>query len=525
MAVVYLARELSSGQIVAIKLLGGAQGTGADAVRRFAREAKTVSALEHPNIVRVLRVEELDGAAPAIVSVYIPGETLRDLLRRGPLPYERAAQILREMASALAYAHERRIVHRDVKPENIVLELHTGRALLADFGVARQLDAETILTAVGTSVGTPTYMAPEQIIGADVDARADVYALGLIGWEMLSGRRPWEGETLYGVLHKQQHEQLPRLDQLRPDIPSYLLRAIDGAIEKDPARRWHDGGEFLERLNPAPAALPPLPNAAGAAPEPDVGPIFVPETVVPVMSPNAPAERAPVAPPVAPPVVAAPAPPPPLVTPPPLRDPVMTPPPSAPHQAFASAERRQTRARRRWWPAAAAVAVLLLVAALVVGTRHPDRPVSGDRGLDSLLTAANPADGVVLVDSGQRARTRVEAAGTVDLAPAAGSRCRSSASADQRACLMAAVQRNDAPLNAAYQALQTDLRNRLTGDTERQALARLRDEQRAWLDDRDRRCRAAAPESSNQLWGVARAPCFAQRSAQRTAELRARIGR
>jgi uncharacterized protein YecT (DUF1311 family) len=267
---------------------------------------------------------------------------------------------------------------------------------------------------------------------------------------------------------------------------------------------------------------------ADAAPAPDVGPIFVPETLVPVVAPNEPAEREPLALPAAPaprPAGSSPVVTPPVVTPPRPPEPVLPPPPSAPHPAFGSAERRGRRARRRWWPAAAAVVALLLVAALVLGTRHPDRPLSGDRGLDSLLTAANSADGVVLVDSGQRARTRVEAGGTVDLAPAGGSRCRSAASADQRACLLAAVQRNDAPLNAAYQALLTDLRKRLTGDAERQAVASLRDEQRAWLDDRDRGCRAAAPESTNQLWGVARAPCFAQRSAKRTAELRARIGK
>ncbi|AHG91616.1 protein kinase [Gemmatirosa kalamazoonensis] len=570
MAIVYLARELATGQIVAIKLLGALQGGSTEAARRFAREAETVSALEHPNIVRVLRVEDLDGPAPAIISVYIPGETLRDLLRRGPLPYERATQILREIASALAYAHDRRIVHRDVKPENIVLELHTGRALLADFGVARQLDAETILTVVGTSVGTPAYMAPEQIIGSHVDARADVYALGLIGWEMLSGRRPWEGETLYGVLHKQQHEKLPPLDELRPDIPTYLLRAIAGAMEKDPECRWRDASEFLERLNPSPAALPPLPVRGDLdGPSADVGPIFVPDAVVPVVSPTAAEEPEVVPVPVAASTVA---PPPPLaevapvtptapvtpvtpVTPVPPVPPVppvapVTPPPSAPHPAFVTAERRQPRAaRRRWWPAAAAVVALLLVAVLLSTTRHAKaRPVSGDRGLDSLLNAAG-ADGVVLVDSANRAATekklttaqrkkartdsiararsgnRVEAAGTVDLAPPAGSdRCRSTASADQRACLMSAIARNDAPLNRAYQALITDLRGRLSGDAEAQAVERLREEQRAWLDKRDRECRAATPEGSTGLWGVARAPCFAQRSAQRTTELRARVG-
>jgi len=166
----------------------------------------------------------------------------------------------------------------------------------------------------------------------------------------------------------------------------------------------------------------------------------------------------------------------------------------------------------------------------MAASRHSKQgPVSGDRGLDSLLTAATPASGVTLVDSaqrtsGKRRRTRVEAAGSVDLAPTSSDRCRSTTSADQRACLMAAVARNDGPLNAAYQSLVADLRGRLTDPAESKAIASLRAEQRAWVAARDRDCAAVAPESANPLWGVARAPCFAQRSTQRTAELRARIG-
>ncbi|MES2521196.1 MAG: protein kinase, partial [Gemmatimonadota bacterium] len=152
--------------------------------------------------------------------------------------------------------HERRIVHRDVKPENIFIEAASGRPLLSDFGIARPLDADTQLTMAGGSFGTPSYMAPEQVKGAALDERADVYSLGLVGWEMLTGARPWEGETLYDVLHKQQHEPLPSLAALRPDIPSYLLVAIEGALAKAPEDRWADGAALLERLSPVPATLP-----------------------------------------------------------------------------------------------------------------------------------------------------------------------------------------------------------------------------------------------------------------------------
>jgi serine/threonine protein kinase/uncharacterized protein YecT (DUF1311 family) len=258
MGIVYLARELAGGRPVAIKLLGTPRAGDTDAARRFAREARTVAALDHPHIVRTLAIEELSGDAIAIVSEYIPGQTLRARLREtGPLPFEHAALVLRDIASALAHAHRFRIVHRDVKPENIFVEQESGRALLADFGIARPLDADSALTVAGASLGTPTYMAPEQVRGDELDERADVYSLGLVGWEMLAGSRPWEGETLYDVLHKQQHHRLPSLAELRPDIPMYLLVAIEGALSKHPDERWADGAELLTRLTPTPATLPP----------------------------------------------------------------------------------------------------------------------------------------------------------------------------------------------------------------------------------------------------------------------------
>ncbi len=256
MAVVYLGRERATGQEVAIKLVAGGQGTDDEAVRRFAREASTVAGLQHPNVVRTLGVEELDGRAFAIISQYVRGRTLRAVLRAaGAVPFDSATRVLRDVAAGLAHAHAARIVHRDVKPENIFLEDATDRALLADFGIARPLDTDVELTMVGASIGTPTYMAPEQVDGRAADERADVYALGLVGWEMLSGRRPWQGETLYAVLHKQKHEPLPSLAALRPDIPAYLLAAIDGALAKAPGDRWRDASEFLDRLSPTPLVL------------------------------------------------------------------------------------------------------------------------------------------------------------------------------------------------------------------------------------------------------------------------------
>ncbi|HEX5581658.1 MAG TPA: serine/threonine-protein kinase, partial [Gemmatimonadaceae bacterium] len=258
MAVVYLARERQGGRRVAIKLISARYSGDAEAVHRFAREARTAAALQHPNIVRTLAIEELGaGDALAIVTAFVPGDTLRDVLASaGAFSFDRAASVLRDVAAALAHAHEMRIVHRDVKPENIFLVGDPGRALLADFGIARELDSDTLLTVDGSAIGTPMYMSPEQVDGLPVDGRTDIYSLGLVGWEMLTGERPWQGETLYAVLHKQKHERLPGLAELRPDIPAYLLTAIEGALEKDPARRWQSASEMLRRLTPAPARLP-----------------------------------------------------------------------------------------------------------------------------------------------------------------------------------------------------------------------------------------------------------------------------
>ncbi|HZF69200.1 MAG TPA: protein kinase, partial [Gemmatirosa sp.] len=268
MAVVYLARERGTGEEVALKVVAGIHLHDPEAIGRFAREARVAATLRHPNIVRTLAIEEHGERALAIVTAYVHGETLRSALRReGALSFATAASVLRDVAAALAHAHAERIVHRDVKPENVFLDERSGRALLADFGIARPLDGDTLLTAHGAALGTPTYMAPEQIVGRAVDERTDVYALGLVGWEMLAGQRPWQGDSLYGILHRQQHEPLPDLALVRPDIPTFLHAAISGAIAKRPEARWRDGADFLSRLTPTPVALPT--QAASSADAPD----------------------------------------------------------------------------------------------------------------------------------------------------------------------------------------------------------------------------------------------------------------
>ncbi|MDQ6635472.1 MAG: protein kinase [Gemmatimonadota bacterium] len=249
-AVVYLARERATDREVAIKLIHARFAEDAEAVARFAREARFVAQLDHPNIVRVDTVLDLGDGGIALVMAYVPGRTLKQLiLEDGPLPAAYAERVLRDVAGALGAAHARGIVHRDVKPENIFID-GDGRALLADFGVARSMSGETQqLTMHGVAIGTPTYMAPEQIDGGELDGRGDIYSLGLAGWEMLSGRRPWDGEALYSVLYHQKHVPLPDVRALRSDVPPHLAIAIEGATEKEREARWQSADELLAALD------------------------------------------------------------------------------------------------------------------------------------------------------------------------------------------------------------------------------------------------------------------------------------
>src|SRR6476620_3358546 len=255
MAAVYLARHRASDRVVAIKAVRARYLDDADAIKRFAREARTVAGLDHPNIVRTEAIRQIDDRAVAIIMEHIPGGTVRDRLREfGSLGAEDAEWILRDVANALGYAHRQGIVHRDVKPENIFLDATRRRALLSDFGIARTIDTESGITLLGAALGTPQYMSPEQIDGDKVDGRSDIYSLGVLGWELLTGRRPWAGESLYGVIYKQKHEDLARITSLRPRVPANLLFAIEGALVKDKARRWQTIDEFLDNLtyNPPP---------------------------------------------------------------------------------------------------------------------------------------------------------------------------------------------------------------------------------------------------------------------------------
>ena len=265
-AVVYLARDRTVSRDVAIKLISPSHVRDEDAVARLIREARTVGKLQHPNIVMLLGTRPLSDGGLALILQYVPGRTLKERIQReGALPYGEAEKILRDVGQALGYAHRQRIVHRDIKPENVYLDDSCDLARLADFGIARAWDSDSGLTLPGTAIGTPAYMSPEQVDGDELDGRSDLYGLGLMGYEMLTGRQPWAGESLYNVIYKQKNERLPPLTDSCPDVPVGLRVAIEGAIRKRREDRWPNAEAFLRALAGR-TALRPEAGGAGLTP-------------------------------------------------------------------------------------------------------------------------------------------------------------------------------------------------------------------------------------------------------------------
>lgn len=237
MAVVFLARDLRHGRPVAIKMLHpeASATLGRD---RLAREIVVTAGLRHPHILPLFDSGESEGAL-FYVMPYVEGESLRSrIAREGPLPVAEATQLGREVAEALHHAHERGLIHRDMKPENVLLS--EGHAVVMDFGIARRLSAANneTLTQHGLVLGTPAYMSPEQISGdADIDARSDVFALGCVIFEMLTGRPPWIAANAQSLLAKRFVEEPPPLGALRPDVPEALAKELRRALAVDPAER------------------------------------------------------------------------------------------------------------------------------------------------------------------------------------------------------------------------------------------------------------------------------------------------
>lgn len=535
--VVYLAHVRASGRLVALKTIRHPMAGDAEAAARFTREARMMASLDHPNIVRTLAVEQVGERTIALVMEYLEGGTLREMLRlRGQLEFDRARRVLSDVAQALEYAHARGIIHRDVKPENIFIEATTGRAMLSDFGIARLVEGDSNLTMAGSTVGTPTYMSPEQIDGGTVDARSDVYSLGVLGWELVSGRRPWDGETLYGVIYRQKHEDLASLSIIRPDTPVSLRESIEGAMRKDPAERWRSAQAFLDRMNDV--------DADGATAEMPTAFVEDLPTLRFAVPPKVPEPRK--TQPIEREVVLASSP---LVEAPPVEAQESVPPAPV-------VEKSGGMRRNPLWvavPAAVALGAAVLVFASREQANHRRDVATFQDSLVSMASGgnvapaitsrggttttrskgkaselANPATPVTspraraiarrdslraIQDSIRAARLRQAPVGrSRDVAVASASPVEQTASAatSNRGTLLQRIAENDVQLNRVYQELIAALRSRDAG-----AVDELRSQQRAWINERDEACRDGSDDE--------RAACFREQTNRRVEELRARL--
>jgi serine/threonine-protein kinase len=249
MSTVFLARDETLERWVAIKVMHREISDQPDQIERFRREARAVAQLSHPNVVAVIDAGE-DGGYPYIVLEYVEGETLKQRIDRlGRLPVDEAVAYAIEIGRGLAAAHARRLVHRDVKPQNVLIDAE-GRAKVTDFGIARSLEADG-LTKTGRVLGTTDYVAPEQAMGHGVDSRSDIYSLGVLLYEMLTGDVPFQAETVVGVAMKHVNEQMPDVQEKRPEISSALAAVVERATTKDTKSRYPDMTAFLNDLEGA----------------------------------------------------------------------------------------------------------------------------------------------------------------------------------------------------------------------------------------------------------------------------------
>lgn len=250
---VYRARHHGLDKQVALKVLAtpGRGSRGERFEERFAREARVLARLDHPSCVRVLDYGRANGMQYIAMDL-LEGETLHQVLRAGPMSTRRALAITRQLLGALAHAHSHGIIHRDVKPENVMLVKGGSRAVLIDFGLA-SLHDEAALTGAGMCMGSPSYLAPERLLGRPHDTRTDLYAVGVILYEMVAGVRPFAGESPEETMRLALHRPPRPLRALRRDISPALEELIRRALAKDPKRRFADAEEMLLELNDVPS--------------------------------------------------------------------------------------------------------------------------------------------------------------------------------------------------------------------------------------------------------------------------------
>jgi serine/threonine protein kinase len=266
MGAVFLAEDLRLGRRVALKLLRPELAEDQGFVRRFDREARNAAALDHPNIIPLYSVEQV-GDLHYFTMKYVAGESLHELLARGPIPTDQARDILAQAAAGLGHAHHHGVIHRDIKPQNLMID-QSGRVLITDFGISKALQADTQYTSTGEMVGTPSYLSPEQAQSLPVDGRSDQYSLACVGYRMVVGHLPLQAESVHGMLYKHIYETPTPARSANPAVPTDLSETLQRALAKDPEQRFASMAEFAAAVtgHSGPSALAAVGESRRSAP-------------------------------------------------------------------------------------------------------------------------------------------------------------------------------------------------------------------------------------------------------------------
>src|SRR5688572_19128235 len=285
MGIVYRAKDRRLKRTIAIKVLPPELSYRSEIRTRFLREAETAAQLSHPNIVPIYSVDESNGIVYFVMACVDGVNVARRLHEQGRLPIADARRILKEVGEALAYAHARGVIHRDIKPDNILLESETGRAMVTDFGIARAIQegGDARLTATGVAIGTPAFMSPEQAAGdREIDGRSDLYSLGVVAYQMLTGELPFSAGSTASMLMKHMTERAVPVDQKRPEVPPDFAATVMTLLEKEPERRFPSASSFVLMLETASTApyTPPIRPVPANAPVPVTQPMGLTQSAI-----------------------------------------------------------------------------------------------------------------------------------------------------------------------------------------------------------------------------------------------------
>ena len=286
MGAVFLAQDLTLERPVAIKVLPPELSHDEKLVGRFEREARTAAKLDHPNIIPIFAVES-SGDLHYFVMKFVDGESLEQVLASGALSMEQSQECLWEAARALGHAHTRKVVHRDVKPGNIMFD-HDGRVMIADFGISKAMQSSTQYTQTGQVIGTPFYMSPEQAKGQEVDGRSDQYSLAVVGFQMITGRLPFQDQAVHTIIYKHIFEEPPSIRELCPECPAYVAAALHKALAKEPDGRFPTMDEFAAAVMPHRRVTSALGAGSGGAERasPDAPTTITPATGPTIVTPQ-----------------------------------------------------------------------------------------------------------------------------------------------------------------------------------------------------------------------------------------------